>query len=91
MKTIYKFIEFQANWEDDQWLCINRKHRDKLGVVVEYYDDWRRFVFQAASDRVVFSQDCLLDIIHFIKQLEYLEKEKAFKAHDELDRRGMTV
>ena len=67
IKTRYMFIEFNEILENVQWMCVNRKEQDMLGVV-SYYPRWRQWVFEPER-YCQFSVDCMQDIIHFINQL----------------------
>ena len=69
MKTTYKYIHFEQATLDRVWNCINNKHKIVLGVV-SYYLPWKQYVFNALYSDDVFSQDCLEDIIDFMKQLD---------------------
>ena len=66
MKTKYKFIYFKQ-LENSLWAC-NNKSNEPLGYV-EYYPQWKQYVFSTLTPDVVFNVSCLQDIIHFIKQL----------------------
>ena len=68
MKTKYKFIWFEPTTLTCVWNCVNNKAKTYLGVV-SFYKPWKRYVFNAENERCVFSQDCLEDIIDFMKQL----------------------
>lgn len=74
MKKKYKYIHFEqiiidGFWNmDGFWNCINNKHKTVLGVV-SYYTSWRQYVFNAEDASNIFSQDCLEDIVDFMKQL----------------------
>lgn len=69
MRTVYKYIHFEQTIMDGFWNCINNKSKAVLGVV-SYYKPWRRYVFNAEGASDIFSQDCLEDIIDFMKELE---------------------
>lgn len=68
MKTRYRFIHFEQTIMNGFWNCVNNKHKTVLGVV-SYYKPWKQFVFNAEDPSDIFSQDCLADIIDFMKQL----------------------
>ena len=68
MKTKYKYIHFEQTIMVGFWNCINNNLGIVLGVV-SYYKPWRQHIFNAECENIVFSQDCLADIIDFIKQL----------------------
>jgi hypothetical protein len=65
MKTRYKFIHFNENGRG-QWLCYNNRTGDVLGIVRQ--GAWKKLMFQPQSF-TEFSQDCHLDIAHFMGQL----------------------
>ncbi len=68
MKTKYEHIYFEKDNDDPViWDCHNNKGYGVLGFV-DYYKVWKQFVFNSA-DCAVFSNDCLDDISHFLKQL----------------------
>ena len=75
MKTEYKYIRFEQSGVGSgvgdklttRWICLNKKHGDRLGMVC-WYQAWKQFVFQ--PDNADFSASCLVDIIDFMKQLE---------------------
>ena len=68
MKTKYRFIHFEQTILVGIWNCINNRHSTILGVV-SYYTPWKQYVFNAEDTGDIFSQDCLEDIIDFMKQL----------------------
>ena len=68
MKTKYRFIHFSPTILDGIWNCVNNRHQTVLGVV-SYYKPWKQYVFNAEDPADIFSQDCLEDIIDFMKQL----------------------
>jgi len=68
MKTRYKYIHFEQTILNGFWNCINNKHGTVLGTV-SYYKPWRHYVFNAECEDVVFSRDCLTDILDFMNQL----------------------
>jgi len=65
-KTRYKFIHFKEL--STFWDCRNNRTDGSLGKVY-YLETWRQYVFAPVGD-CIFSQDCLEDIIDFIKQLD---------------------
>ena len=72
MKTKYKHIIFREyKVETDPhhpvYICRNNRSGDVLGGV-EYYQSWRRYVFEGKQG-AVFDTSCLADIIDFMKQL----------------------
>ena len=70
MKTKYRFIHFvETTWGDKikSYHCYNNKSQTKLGLI-EYYTTWKQYVFESYAGNI-FSQDCLADIIDFMKQL----------------------
>lgn len=74
MKTAYKFIHFEPTSNDDNdraWSCHNNNSNDVLGLVVRY-PRWRQYVFSQADEGIVFSADCLRDIVDFLEQANKL-------------------
>lgn len=67
MKTHFRFIEFKP--ENGAWVCRNNKHGSVLGRV-EWFEPWKRWVFQCAEADVIFSSDCLRDIAEFMDGLK---------------------
>ena len=66
-KTKYKYIHFEENLDDNTWWCVNTKANEYIGLV-DYYKPWGQYCFY--PERVtVFSQNCLKDIIDFMKRL----------------------
>ena len=62
----YKYIEFrQIESNTKIWGCYNRKSGMLLGTV-EWYGRWNRYLFSPDAG-IVFTQDCLENIIDFIK------------------------
>ena len=68
MKTKYKFIYFKEE-PDNEWLICNNKSDVVLGCI-SYYYPWKQPVFVPVSHSTIFNDSCLLDIVHFIKQLK---------------------
>lgn len=60
-----KFLEFKDVFGDT--LVLNKKSGYPLGKI-EYYTNWKQFVFSAVSD-AVFNDQCLMDIVLKIKEL----------------------
>ena len=77
-KTKYKYIFFEQSSLEvyskakektvQAWTCRNIKSNAILGYTY-YYHPWEQWVFSQADSSIVFSQDCLLDIADFLKQL----------------------
>ena len=70
MKERYKYIHFE--WIEDKpnpsvWECRNNRSKEVLGWV-EWYNAWRCYCFCPGTVYMVFSADCLADIIDFINQ-----------------------
>jgi len=73
MKTDYKYIHFEKT---EQFIvgcmpiyeCKNNKKGTVLGFIF-FYPNWRQYCFTQKESDVVFSLDCLEDIIDFLKQL----------------------
>lgn len=72
MRMKYKYISFEQTIMGGFWNCTNNKSATVLGVV-SYYKPWKQYVFNAENASDIFSQDCLEDIIDFMKQLAELE------------------
>jgi len=75
IKTEYKYIKF--DWiggpkDRKTWKCTNIKGNYALGIIC-WYSMWKRYCFFPIGS-TVYSQDCLEDIIHFMKQLPAGEK-----------------
>ena len=78
MKKVYKFIHFTpVSWTDDSgnklkgWYC-----RDKSGKIlgrIGYYPNWRKWVYSSRSEDIIYDEQCLKDITHFLHQIN---KEK---------------
>lgn len=77
MNTKYRFIHFEEGRGSPKkgvyavegtWYCFNTKSGDVLGVV-EWYKPWRRWTFWPSNSDVLFSDDYLDNISHFMKQL----------------------
>ena len=66
MKTEYKFIKFEN--EGGIWRILNKKNGALLGRIGNY-PQWKKHVLETVQG-VVFSTDCLEDVIDFIEQLE---------------------
>jgi len=47
----------------------NKKTKSLLGYIY-YYNQWRQYIFTQADGGIIFSQDCLQDIVEYIKKLE---------------------
>jgi len=75
MNTKYKHIYFEIDeyWkttldsEKDVWVCYDNKTKSELGYI-SWYPSWNQYIANFNAD-AVFSQDCLANIIDFIKQL----------------------
>lgn len=70
-KTKYKYIYFEKNPHDNTWWCVDTKDDSYIGWV-DYYERWKQFCFYP-QPATVLSQDCLEDIIDFIKQLRRVQ------------------
>jgi len=64
-KTRYKHIHFDDFGSEHA--CMTNRNNDYLGGVSK--GAWNRMTFKPVAD-TEFSEDCLLDIAHFILQLE---------------------
>jgi hypothetical protein len=69
MKTKYKFINFQKKEHESFYRILNNKSGVCLGYVI-YYKEWKQWVFSQAGPDMLFSMDCLLDIVDFIIRLK---------------------
>lgn len=70
MKTKYQYITFYPYQDSGLvWEIKNNKSGTTLGYV-QYYQQWKQYVFTQADQGIIFSVDCLQDIIHFISQLK---------------------
>ena len=67
MKTRYKYINF-VKIGDAEWWCHNNKSNVLLGKT-GFNLRWKCFEFYPQPD-IAFTDDCLADIIDFMKQLE---------------------
>lgn len=67
MKIEYRHIYFNE-LPNHEFYCLNKRTRAVLGVV-KWYPIWKQYCFFPECD-IVFSQDCLADIQHFIGQLK---------------------
>lgn len=72
MKTKYKFIHFVRCEPYGEWEIWATKSGENLGIV-DYYREWKQFVFSTHNNLAVFNAGCLKDIIHFIEQLNERE------------------
>lgn len=69
-KTKYKHIEFEWVAGQEQrktWRCVNIKGGYPLGIV-SWYSAWKQYCYFPVAS-TVYSQDCLEDIIDFMKNL----------------------
>jgi hypothetical protein len=76
MKKKYKFIYFtHVEWTDDSgkplrgWFCCNNKTREIIGRI-GYHAGWRKWVYSSAGTDIVYDEQCLTDITHFLKQID---------------------
>lgn len=66
----YKYISFVesiTNKNKQVWQCVNNSSKEELGLV-KWYATWRRYCY-FPTVQAVYSDDCLDDISHFIKQI----------------------
>jgi hypothetical protein len=70
MKTKYKHIYFKKiPPEKGLWYCFNNSTGIGLGCI-SWYAPWHQRVFEPAPNiQAVFSDDCLKDIVDFMRQL----------------------
>jgi len=59
-----KFLEFRN--KDKDIFVLNKKRKTLLGVI-SYHEGWKEPVFAASSDKVIFSVECLQDILHIMR------------------------
>lgn len=67
LKTRYRHIHFRKGAFPNDWTCVNNRSQDTLGHI-EHYPPWGCYV-ASFSEGVVFDQNCLRDIAHFLEQL----------------------
>ena len=70
MKTEYQFIRFESLHsvtKTSRWACVNKSSGHSIGVV-EWYGPWRQYCYFPEVD-TVYSDGCMEDIQHFIRQL----------------------
>lgn len=61
-----KYIYFQAR--DEKIIEIrNKKSKTILGYVT-YYKPWKQYIFSQADEGIIFSWDCLQDIVNYLKE-----------------------
>ena len=59
-----------------RWLIRSQSGGDVLGVV-SWYGSWRAYTLEPVSDRrIVFSADCLEEIVRFLKRVNAEHKGK---------------
>lgn len=68
MKTSFKFIKFEKNEFRSVWNILNRKDESVLGEIT-YYHPWKKWVFAATNNDIIFDAVCLKDIVEFMEQL----------------------
>jgi hypothetical protein len=71
MKTKYKYINFSQTLH--KWRCYTNRGNDELGFL-EWNQRWKQYEFVPAAIPVAFTQDCLMDIADFIRQIETEKK-----------------
>lgn len=78
MKTEYRFIKFvelEPKPKTRHWKMCNKRSGDQLGEVL-WYPQWRRYCY-CPTCQAWMSEECLLDIVHFLKQAdEWQEKQR---------------
>lgn len=75
MKTQYRFIEFIESDPKPKtrvWICKNRRQGARLGIV-QWFGRWRRYGYEIGG--VVFTEECLFDIINFLRQADQNHKD----------------
>ena len=68
------FIELEPKAKTKVFEVANKGH-DTLGIV-KWHAPWRRYVFIASDDGVIFDASCLADLQYFICRLMLERKEK---------------
>jgi hypothetical protein len=77
MKTEYKYIRFMClgdTGKTSRWSIHNIRTQAFLGEI-KWYSAWRQYCFFTTMD-AVFNDSCMLDILHFVKQLSAAHKEE---------------
>lgn len=80
MKTDYKYIKFNqldVPKRKTKVFEIRTNSNNFFLGCIEWDTGWRRYTFSNSTEPCKFSEDCLLDIAHFIKQL--MEERKSGK------------
>ena len=80
MKNRYKYIHFVESTpmgftklEHPIHLCKNNRSKEELGYAL-YDEKWKQYVFSQSAEGVIFSADCLTDIIDYLNQLNTRSK-----------------
>lgn len=68
MKTSFRFIKFEKKEFANKWYVLNRKDESILGEIT-YYQPWKKWVFAATNNDIIFDAVCLKDIVEFMEQL----------------------
>lgn len=61
-----KYIYFEEDINGKFFRIKNKKTQKDLGYIY-YYKNWKQYIFTQADEGIIFSWDCLQDIISFIK------------------------
>ena len=63
-----KFIEIRMS-DNNLYVIENKKTGVELGYI-DYYPQWKQYVFSQAIGNAIWSIECLQDIIDFMKKLK---------------------
>lgn len=66
MMKKYKFITIEKSLTVHDYMIYNNESKEWIGSIV-YYDPWKRHIFITKSSAVIWSADCLRDVIDFIE------------------------
>jgi hypothetical protein len=65
-KRKYKYVNFSIH--GGSWCCFTNRGNTQLGFL-EWNPKWKQFEY-VPEERTAYTQDCLTDISHFMRQLE---------------------
>lgn len=86
MKTKYRFIEFKELAPKPKtrvWSMVNLRSQDEIGRV-EWYPQWRRYCYSPTCPAWM-SEECLFDIIDFLKQADKDQERRRAVSRKERD------
>ena len=63
-----RFMYAVGGAADDLWEIRNKGSDGVLGYV-DWYSRWKSYVFNSMGEAVIFSADCLEEIVKFLKRL----------------------